>query len=404
MLSAQRPAYWPEIRALFLAAMAIFAYVIGIGILNGTDLVDFDRRRILGHVHGGTLGWLTLGIFAASLWLFGGESQPTERERKVVRALIAAAIVAFVAYIAAFSLTYGNWRPASGVLALAVIAAFFGWVVYRAPRTTLGVPHIGFLAAIATSVVGGVIGVLLGLEIATGDNYIPDGADAAHPATMVVGFLIPVAMAMAEWAFFYPSPPKATRIGVIQMAFPFLGGIVLMFGLLFDIMPLPPIAVLLEVIGVGIFFRRMWPSIRSVNLLSPTPARHALLSIIGVCFTIGLAQFFIIKYEGDFDLVPTHQILALDHTQFIGAMTNAFFAMLLAATVPGGRGNRLDHVVFFAVNAGIIGFATGLLFDVTVLKRIFAPTMGTGLLIGLGLYAYRLLGSGATTPPSTARR
>ena len=61
-----RPALWTEIRALQLAAMAVFVYTIGIGILNGTDMVDFDQRRILGHVHGGTLGWLTLNVFAAS--------------------------------------------------------------------------------------------------------------------------------------------------------------------------------------------------------------------------------------------------------------------------------------------------------------------------------------------------
>ena len=64
--AAARPVFWNEIRVLILAAMAIFVYTITIGILNGTDIVDFDQRRILGHVHGGTLGWLTLSVFAAS--------------------------------------------------------------------------------------------------------------------------------------------------------------------------------------------------------------------------------------------------------------------------------------------------------------------------------------------------
>ncbi|MCP4223678.1 MAG: hypothetical protein GY773_10080, partial [Actinomycetia bacterium] len=70
----QRPAFWPEIRTLLLAAMVFFVFTIGIGILNGSDIVDFDRKRILGHVHSGTLGWLTLSVFAASLWLFGGDT------------------------------------------------------------------------------------------------------------------------------------------------------------------------------------------------------------------------------------------------------------------------------------------------------------------------------------------
>jgi hypothetical protein len=383
--------------------MAIFLYTIGIGILNGAYLVDFDRRRVLGHVHGGTLGWLTLGVFAASLWLFGGPG-PSARERTVVRVLVAAAIVSFACYVAAFSLTYGNWRPIVGVFALGAIAGFFAWVAWRVPRTTLGVPHSGFLAALGTSIVGGLIGVLLGLEIATGDNYLPDGGEDAHPATMVVGFLIPVALALIEWSFAFPAPPKATRSGIIQMVFPFLGGVTLMTALLWDITPLAPIAVLLEVIGVGIFLYRLWPNFRRVDFLAATAGRHGVASAIAVVWVIGLAQFWIIKHEGDFDLVPTHQILALDHSQFIGAMTNAFFAILLASTLGGRRGGIADHAVFIAVNAGIIGFAAGLLFDITVLKRIFAPIMGAGLLLGLGLYAYRLLELGETSRLTGPRR
>lgn len=105
----------------------------------------------------------------------------------------------------------------------------------------------------------------------------------------------------------------------------------------------------------------------------------------------GLAQFFVARYHGDFDKVPDNQLLALDHATFIGAMTNAIFAMLLSATVPGGRGRRVDQVVFVLVNAGLIGFVIGLLGDVTVLKRIFAPAMGAGLLLGLAVFAARLL-------------
>jgi hypothetical protein len=296
-----------------------------------------------------------------------------------------------VAYVIAFSVTYGNWRPVLGTVSTVVIAGYFVWVLMRARETELGVPHWGFLAALGTSIVGGILGVLLGLEIGTGDNWLPDGGEDAHPATMVVGFLIPVALAMSEWAFFFPRPPRATRIGIIQMVFPFLGGIVLMLSLLLDVTALAPIAILLEIVGLVIFLVRMWPSIRAVDWMEASAGRHGVLAAASIIFVIGLAQYFVIKYEGDFDLVPTNQLLALDHTQFIGAVTNAVFAMLLAATVR--RGDRLDHLIFVAINAGLVGFAAGLLFDVTALKRVFAPIMGAGLLAGLGLYAYRLAGS-----------
>jgi hypothetical protein len=386
-----RPQLWPEIRVLMLAAMAIFTYTIGIGILNGMDLVEFDQRRILGHVHGGTLGWLTLSVFAAALWLFGDGRPVAPRERTLIRFLAGAAIISFVAYVYAFSTTYGNLRPILGTMSTAVIVGFFFWVLYRTRGMTLSVPHLGFLAALGTSIAGGVLGILLGLELATGDNYLTDGGEDAHPGTMVVGFLIPVALAMAEWAFFFPNPPKATRAGAIQMVFPFVGGVLLMLGLLLDITPLAAASVLLEVVGVVIFIYRMWPSIRALRWDAMSAPLHGVAGAVGIIFTIGLAQYFIIRYEADFDLVPSHQLLSLDHATFIGAMTNSVFAMLLAATVAGGRGTRLHYLVFLMVNVGLLGFAGGLLFDATALKRIFAPIMGVGLLIGLAVYALALL-------------
>ncbi|MGI8925151.1 MAG: hypothetical protein ACR2HN_00725 [Tepidiformaceae bacterium] len=386
--AVSRPQLWPEIRVLILAAMAIFVYTIGIGILNGTDLVDFDQRRILGHVHGGTLGWLTLSVFAASLWLFGESAPIDERERTILRFLVGAAIIAFVIYIYAFSTTYGRLRPVMGIASTAVVAAFFLWVLTRVRDTVLGVPHWGFLAALGTSIVGGVLGVLLGFELATGNNFLPEGGEDAHPATMVVGFLVPVVLAMAEWSFTFPAPPRATRAGIIQMVFPFLGGIILMLSLLLDVTPLAPIAIGLEMVGIGIFLYRLRRSLRAVRWMSPQV--HAVASVASVIFVIGLAQYFIIRYEGDFDLAPQHQLLALDHAQFIGAMTNAVFAMLLAATIRERRGAWLEGVVFVAVMGGLIGFATGLMFDATAIKRTFAPIMGVGLLVGLGLYASRL--------------
>lgn len=389
MNASERPVLWPEIRALLLAAMAVFVYTIVIGILNGTDVVDFDRRRLLGHVHGGTLGWLTLAVFAASLWLFGPEREP--QNRQLLRGLTALAVVSFVLYVAAFSLTYGNWRPIIGGIAMVPILGFTIWVLMRARTIELGVPHLGFLAALGTSIVGGVLGVLLGLEIATGDNFLPDGGEDAHPATMVVGFLVPVGLAMAEWAFFFPNPPKATRLGAIQMIFPFLGGIILMLSLLLDVTALAPIAILLQIIGFVIFLKRLWPNIRAVDFMAASPGRHAVMAAIGLAFVIGLAQYFVIKYEGDFDLVPTHQLLALDHAQFIGLMTNAIFAMLMAATI-GQRGNRIDQAVFILVNVGIIGFVIGLLGDWQAFKHAFTPLMGIGLLLALGTYALRLTG------------
>ena len=62
--------YRPQIRLLLTTALILFVFTVVIGILNGTDIVDFDRKVLLAHVHVGTLAWITLSVFASTLWLF----------------------------------------------------------------------------------------------------------------------------------------------------------------------------------------------------------------------------------------------------------------------------------------------------------------------------------------------
>ena len=91
----------------------MFVFTIVVGILNGTDAVDFDQRTILAHVHMGTLGWLTLSVFAACLWLFG-EGEMSRGQEMHAKATSYAAIVVFLIYNYAFLTTYGALPSACG--------------------------------------------------------------------------------------------------------------------------------------------------------------------------------------------------------------------------------------------------------------------------------------------------
>ncbi len=57
----------------------LFAWTVGIGILNGLDIVDFDRKFLLTHLHVGTFAWISMSVFAASLGLFGSAPNPSMR-------------------------------------------------------------------------------------------------------------------------------------------------------------------------------------------------------------------------------------------------------------------------------------------------------------------------------------
>jgi hypothetical protein len=382
-----------EVRLLLQVAMAVFVWTVGIGILNGTDLVEFDHKVILSHVHAGTLGWITTSVIAASLWLFGASADLAEARRGRLVAL--ATVVVLPVFSFTFAFTYEEPRAIIGTVAMLVIVAAFAWVVARARHVELTVPHLGFLAAVATSVVGAVIGVLLATKIATGWDVLPDGGVDAHPATMVVGFLIPVGMALAEWGLRGRDLPRADRLGTLQMAFPFVGGLVLMTGLLLDIDPLPPLATLIELVGVVIFVKRLWGPFRAVTWGSSGAGRYAGAASVAILANILFLNYLAGANEGDFDRVAFHQILAMDHMMFVGVITNAVFALLLIASGGRTRWGRTDDVVFVAMNLGLVGFVVSLLAESIGLRQVATPVLGVAILLGLAERAAALTGAAA---------
>ncbi|MGV3758656.1 MAG: hypothetical protein ACO1PW_03820 [Actinomycetota bacterium] len=379
-----------EVRLLLQVAMAVFVWTVGIGILNGTDLVDFDNKVILSHVHAGTLGWITTSVIAASLWLFGASASPAEARRG--RQVALATVVVLPIFAFTFAFTYEEPRAIIGTAALLVIVAAFAWVVARARHVEMTVPHLGFLAAVATSVVGAVIGVLLATKIATGWDVLPDGGTDAHPATMVVGFLIPVGMALAEWGLRGQDLPRADRLGTLQMAFPFLGGLVLMVGMLFDLDPLPPLATLIELVGVVIFVKRLWSPFRAVAWGRTGAGRYAGAAAVAILANILFLNYLAAANEGDFDRVAMHQILAMDHLMFVGVITNAVFALLLVAAAGRTRWGRVDDAVFIGMNLGLAGFVVSLLAESIGLRQVATPILGVAILVGLAERALALTG------------
>jgi hypothetical protein len=200
---------------------------------------------------------------------------------------------------------------------------------------------------------------------------------------MVVGFLIPVGMALAEWGLRGSDLEPAGRLGTAQIAFPFVGGLVLMIGLLLDIDALPPMSTVIELVGVVIFFKRMWRPLREVRWADRSPGRYAAASAFAIIANIVFLNYLAGANAGDFDNVGIHQILALDHMMFVGVLTNAIFAMLLVATGSRSQWPTLDTVVFAAMNVALLGFVVSLLAEATWLMRIATPVLGTAIIVGL---------------------
>lgn len=150
-----------DVRLLFQSALVIFLVTVVIGILNGLDLVDFSHDQLLTHVHAGTLGWITLAVLAATLWLLGEGGPVAEVEARRAHQFSVLAVAAIALYVAAFASGSGLQRPLAG----------------------------------------------------------------AHPATMVIGYLILAGMAVVEWRLL---PAARDRAGTVQVTLVFLAGLSLM--------------------------------------------------------------------------------------------------------------------------------------------------------------------------------
>src|SRR5260370_678748 len=163
--------------------MVIFVITVGIGILNGLHLVGhLSQDVLLTHVHAGTLGWITLSVFAVCLWLFSEGKAPTEKSRSV-RVMSILAAISIPLYVLAF--LSGNFiaRAVFGFPVLLLMIGFFGWIVARSLQVRVTVARLALLGALFTLIVGSVLGVLLQIQFASNKALLPAGAFAAHPAT-----------------------------------------------------------------------------------------------------------------------------------------------------------------------------------------------------------------------------
>ncbi len=367
--------YGREVRLMLRAALALFVFTVLVGILNGIDLVDFDRKTLLTHVHAGTLGWITLSVLAASFWLFGTGSQPSN----LVIILARVVPLSITAYSLAFLTTYGITRPALGLTVGVVITAAFLWVANESRDRVLSVPHVALLAALTMSVVGAVLGVLLGYMLTTPNSGLPEALAGAHPASMVVGFLVPVGMAFIEWALDAESIDRpASLAGWLQVALPFTGGVLAVVGLLANVPPLLAVGIPLEVIGLVILVVRLRGPLMSAGLVSPGPARHGLMALLFLIVNIAILAYLVANYFSRDLQPPDHLLLALDHSIFVGVMTNGIIALI--ARFRGPVKPLSQHIAFWGLNIGTAGFVLGLLLESSPLKHAFTPILGLTLL------------------------
>jgi hypothetical protein len=371
------------VRSLFRAALFIFVLTIVIGILNGIDVWNVPRDILMTHVHSGTLGWITLSVFGVAGAML---AKPGEDLRRMTTF----AIVALSAYILAFGsveFTPGVsiQRPIGGTLALVAIGWVFFWAVRAKRRSSYDVAEFGIVLSLGFLLFGAVLGVMLGLQIAGVEVVPPEYGGRlgeSHPGAMVIGFVVLAAVAMIEWLL-RDRPPtlKGSRAGMIQMLLFFVAGIVMVIGFLAGNEALIQLGVPLQIVGTVILL------VRHRSLLMPSEwgpgvgPKLVRTAVVGLVAVVVLIAYLVVLLSGgaEFEeLIPV--LVAMDHVNFLLVMTSLIFAVLL-------RGHVVKEssamIAYTGLVIGVVGFAIGILSDVTLLKRIFTPILGLALLHGI---------------------
>ncbi len=373
--------------------MAVFVITVSIGIFNGFHLIALERAVLLTHVHAGTLGWITLGVMATCLWLFG-EGASRAGSSLLVRAVSALAAVSVPIYVLAFLSGSLAARALFGIPVLAAVVGFLVWLAGQIGRVRMTVPHLAVLAAITTLTIGSTIGVLVQLELATKRVFLPEGAIGGHVSAQVVGYLVLIGMAISEWRL-RPEVMKLSWPGAIQVALLFFGGVLLTIGALLNIQPLLGVFIPLELIATIIYLVRLGPRVLEVQWLRAGSERHFGIILPFLVVNLGLLIWLILgvvtKRYARFELIPPWLIFAFDHTMFIGVMSNALFGLIqLLSWSRRSFWPWVEHVLFWGMNFGMVGFVLTLATHAPQLEKVFTPIMGGSILAGIVAYSIRL--------------
>lgn len=395
-----------QVRLMLQVAMLIFVYTIVIGILNGLDLVEFTRQQLLSHLHAGTLGWMTLAILSASLWLFAGGRALGAASRQSARWLSYLAVGSIALYIVAFATTFGVLRPIAGTATLMALAGFWVWALVRARGQVLTVSHLLVLLGLTSSVIGGTFGVINGFALSQGWTWVPRTFFDAHPGTMEVGFIIPVAMGLAEWGLRRREPPeRASRAGLVQAALVTVAFAWVLGFILADQGDVAALGIIFAIVAVVIFFARMWRRAAAVSWRARNAERHAVVGGLLLGTTIVYLFTAIQLAGGDFADLPRGQFIAFIHLMSVGGTTNALLAFVVYLSQRVRPATVLDDVVFWGLTLGVVGFVAVLTIDVRVLIPIAVSVMGVALLTGIAIHVAALrIGPGDASPSDALQR
>jgi len=384
----------------FQFGLGIFGLTALLGLANATRIFGaLSQDTLLTHLHSGTLGWITMGVIGVTIWLFAGTGGSLSRN-------VGLSGLATALYVLAF--WSGNFpaRAIFGTLELLVILYWWWWALSQARHEGFGridVPKLSLVLGLTILTIGAIIGVTIQLFLALGVT-LPTSPEliGTHASAQIGGYLVLVSAGIAEWRL--SGPGRRTRAGVAQTWALFLGGLLLAIGVGMNIQPLQGLATLLQVIGIIIVAVRFGLKAVTAPWGEAGGTRHIAIAVPFLVLGLILEITFlaaIIQAQGDFTKISLGMVHALDHSFFVGVMTNVLFGMILILTATQGAARVwpwADHVIFWGLNLGAASFIAVLLFVGSGYNSgpfqhpvaYTASLMGLSALLGIATLSMRL--------------
>ncbi|HEY7625283.1 MAG TPA: hypothetical protein VIA63_09685 [Candidatus Limnocylindria bacterium] len=390
----------------FQYGLIIFALTALLGLANATQLFGaLDRNTLLTHLHSGTLGWITMGVIGVTVWIFGA------REGAIGRNIMLSAL-ATAAYVLAFWSGNFQARAVFGTIELVVVLYWWWFAVSQGAAEGFGrldIPKLSVIFGLTTLLIGSTLGVIVQVILGTG-NQLPTDTDlvGGHASAQVGGYLVLVAAGFAEWQL--SGGGRRSAAGIAQVALLFVGGLLLSISLLLGgalgpalSQALPGVATLLTILGIVLVAVRFGRAALSAPWGSASGIRHVAIAVpflvVGVILEAALVQQFIAA-QGDQSKVSIGLLHSLDHTMFVGVMTNVLFgAILVGGTSQARSWPWADQVIFWGLNLGVAAFVAVLLVagsgegakPFTHPVSFVAPIMGLAALLGILTFSMRLM-------------
>ena len=389
---------WQSLKILFMGSLLIFLINIYFGFDNSLTVGEIDRWQVLIHLHGGSIGWITLSAIGIAIWVVSGNREVDASYERRVRTLVWAAVLIFAGYVPSFGLAFS--RPSGFLVALlpvfgtgAVIvlwiSAIFAFSQFKHQPVVTTV-HFLAAGALLTAAIGATVGALLGLERVIGQFLpLPAGDRVGAHAGMMDTYLFLVASAIIEWV----TRKEATRwswAGLAQALFWMVGAALVPLAFFLNIVEqVLPIFGLLLLGGMLIFLiRYAWRALASLPMGSGVKS----WAFFGTLWLIAYMGLFLYAVNaGDFSLLPPWFFATFAHAGFVGMMTNLIMGVVASR---GQAGSRVlawgEGASMWAINLGILVFL-GL--KITVDIRLGAIVMGLGVLLGVFTMFRRLQAS-----------